>query len=299
MPNSDCSDTALTETFERERPRLLSLAYRMLGSAAEAEDVVQEAWMRWQGTGAEVRSERAWLTAVVTRLCLDQLRAAEIRRTAYPGTWLPEPVATDGPPDRERISLAFLAVLERLSPAERAVYLLHDVFDYTYAEIAPWLEKSELACRQLGHRAQQQVDAQRPRFAASQEKHQRLVQAFLSAVERGEIEPLRAILAADVTLVGDGGGKAPAIRKPLHGLDAVATFFARMVRAVPAGMAPSLSIREVNGSPAVLVRDAGRVVVVMTLESDGERIHAIRNVLNPDKLGRIESPLWAAALKNG
>jgi RNA polymerase sigma-70 factor (ECF subfamily) len=287
------------EAFERERPRLLSLAYRMLGSAAEAEDVLQETWLRRQTAAEEIRSERAWLNAVVTRLCLDQLRAAQTRRAAYEGTWLPEPVATDGAPDRERISLAFLAVLERLSPAERAVYLLHDVFDFSYAEIAPWVEKSEAACRQLGHRAREHVEAERPRFSPSQEKHQRLVQAFLTAVERGEVEALRAILAADVTLYGDGGGKAPAVRKPLQGAEAVATFFARLIRIVPPGMSPSLSVREINGWPAVLFHAAGRVVTVMTLETDGERIRAIRNVLNPDKLGRIEPGVWSAALKAG
>ncbi|MDB4964442.1 MAG: polymerase sigma-70 factor, subfamily [Myxococcales bacterium] len=277
---------ASIETFQGLRPRLVSLAYRMLGSPSDAEDVVQEAWLRWQGVEeATVQSPSAWLSATVSRLCLDQLKSARVRREAYVGTWLPEPVATEKPIDRESISLAFLVLLERLTPVERAVYLLHQVFDYAHGEIAAALEMSDAAVRQTFHRAREHVALHRPRFAPSAEEHARVLAAFAQTVVQGNLAALQQLLADDATLWADGGGKVRgAATRAVHGSESVARFLAGLAPKLFVGVELAFEIREVNGWPALVVRGEGGVVAVMNIETDGQKIVAIRNVVNPDKL---------------
>jgi RNA polymerase sigma-70 factor, ECF subfamily len=272
------------QPFEAHRPLLFSIAYRMLGSKAEAEDMVQEAFLRWQSAPrAEVESERAYLSTVVTRLCLDQLKSARAQRETYIGPWLPEPMRTEEPVDHESISLAFLVLLESLTPVERAVYLLHEVFDYSHAEVAAIVDKDEVACRQLFHRAKAHVTERRPRFAASREDHQRLLTQFLTAVTAGDLDGMRSMLAADATAWSDGGGKAAAARNPIHGADDIARFFAGLAKKMAPDMVPEVA--EVNGWPALILRAPdGSAVNVLTIETDGERIYNIHSVANPDKL---------------
>lgn len=280
------TDGAL-ETFETHRPSMIAIAYRMLGSAAEAEDIVQEAWLRWQAATREgVRSDRAFLSTVVTRLCLDRLKSARASREQYVGPWLPEPVRTDTPVDPESISLAFLVLLESLSPVERAVYLLHEVFGYSHSEVAEMVDKEEATCRQLLHRARTHIQARRPRFAPSKEAHERLVTGFMSACLSGDLEGLKRLLAQDVTSWADGGGKVRgASRNPVRGAESVARLFIGLMKKAPAGVTPELT--EVNGWPAVVLSLDGTVFDVMSFETDGERIHAIRSVLNPEKLAQV------------
>ncbi|PTL83397.1 RNA polymerase sigma-70 factor [Vitiosangium sp. GDMCC 1.1324] len=280
------TDGAL-ESFEAHRPSMIAIAYRMLGSVAEAEDIVQEAWLRWEAAGREdVRSDRAFLSTVVTRLCLDRLKSAQVTREQYVGPWLPEPVRTDTQVDSESISLAFLVLLESLSPVERAVYLLHEVFGYSHSEVAEMVGKEEAACRQILHRARDHIRTRRPRFAPSKESHERLVTGFMSACLSGDLEGLKNLLAHDVTSWADGGGKVRgASRNPVHGADAVARLFLGIMKKAPAGIVPEFA--EVNGWPGLVLRWNGAVFDVISFETDGAHIHAIRSVLNPDKLARI------------
>ncbi len=276
--------------FEAHRTALSGIAYRMLGSAADAEDVVQEAWLRWQTTPhEEVRSARAYLSKVVTRLCLDRLKSANARREVYVGPWLPEPVrtATEDEPlaIAESISLAFLVLLESLGPVERAVYLLHEVFDYGHAEVAEIVGRDEVACRQILHRARKALAARRPRFAPSKEAHHRMLGAFAAACASGNSAALEGMLAEDITSWGDGGGKAHAARKPVRGPQKVARAWAGIYRTAPPGTA--VAVEEINGWPSLVVRVDGRLAAVVSLETDGERIYAIRSVANPDKLARL------------
>lgn len=274
------------EAFQAQRPLLFSIAYRMLGSAAEAEDVLQEAWLRWQEAAPEaLDSDKAWLSTVVTRLCLDQLKSARARREAYVGPWLPEPVQLDEPVDPESISLAFLVLLERLTPVERAVYLLREVFDYRFAEIAAIVGQSEVNCRQLHHRARAHVQAARPRFAPSRADHERLLTSFAQAVALGDLEGIKQLLAADATLYTDGGGKVQAARKPIHGADAVGRFCLGVAKKAAAGQIYEL--REVNGLPSLVGIVDGKVNVVLHIETDGTRIYAVYTVVNPEKLARV------------
>jgi len=275
--------------FEAHRRLLFSIAYRMLGSVAEAEDMVQEAFLRWQGAPqAEVASPKAYLSTVVTRLCIDQLRSGRAQRELYVGPWLPEPVRTDDGVDRvdaESISMAFLVLLESLSPPERAAYLLHEVFDYSHAEVAGILGKAEATCRQLYHRARQQVTARRPRFAATREQHGRLLGRFIAACSAGDLAGLTRLLAADVTAWSDSGGKARAARRPVRGADAVARLFVGLAKKGGAGLFPEIT--DLNGWPALILRDGDRVDSVVALETDGTRIHAVHVLRNPDKLARL------------
>ncbi|MBF5044056.1 sigma-70 family RNA polymerase sigma factor [Aggregicoccus sp. 17bor-14] len=274
------------ETFQRNRPRLLSLAYRMLGSMAEAEDAVQEAWLRWTGADtSRIESPDAWLTATVSRLCVDQLRAAQVRRADYPGPWLPEPVHTGEPPDTASISLAFLVLLESLTPDERAAYLLHEIFDYSHAEVATFLGKEEAACRQLAHRARQRVQEGRPRFAPSREQHQRILGAFFQAALQGDLTGMKQVLAEDATLWTDGGGRVRgAASKPVHGAEAIARLFQLLSQRFPESAGLRYGMEEVNGWPAIVGRTDGAASFVLTTETDGTKILALRAVLNPEKL---------------
>jgi len=281
-----------TDAFEAERPRLTGLAYRMLGSRAEAEDVVQDAWLRWHKTDrATIRVPAAWLTTAVTRLAIDRLRAAKSRRESYIGPWLPEPLveaADAGPPLDDglgEISMALLVVLERLTPAERAAFLLHDVFDYDYGEIAAALKRAEPACRQLVSRARKHVRAERPRFDADRGERERLLGAFVGAVQAGDLDALVALLADDATLISDGGGKATAALNPIEGATNVARFLLGVVGKAPADV--QFRPVRVNGEPGMAAYIGGALQSVLTVAGDGARVIAVHIVVNPDKLARI------------
>jgi len=277
------------DAFQAHRSLLLAIAYRMLGSAAEAEDVLQDAWLRWQRVEpGTVGSVRAWLSTAVTRLSLDRLKAARVRREAYDGPWLPEPLRTEERVDPDSISMAFLVLLERLTPLERAAYLLHEVFEYSHAEIAAILERQEAACRQLFHRAQARVREGRPRFAASRAEHEGLLRAFTEALMKGDLRGLEHTLARDATLWADAGGKVPgAARRPVHGAHAIALFFSGILRKFPPGPDQTFDVLDVNGWPALVGRRGGVANLVLSIETDGSRIIAVRNVVNPDKLRHV------------
>jgi RNA polymerase sigma-70 factor (ECF subfamily) len=280
------------ETFENYRPMLFGIAYRMLGSVMEAEDMVQEAYLRFQATPSDsIRAPKAFLATVVTRLCLDHLKSAQEKRTTYFGPWLPEPLlTTDAPPqkiiEQESISMAFLVLLESLSPAERAVFLLHEVFDYGYAEIAQIVGKEEAACRQLLHRAKKHVNEHRPRFQPSPEVHQELLGKFMMAAGSGDFEGLTNLLAEDVVTYGDGGGKVPAAPKPTVGRTLVARLMLGLVKqSVNLGYA--FEIGQFNGQPGLLYRKDSQIQGVTLLEIYDGKIHAIRTIVNPDKLKHL------------
>ncbi len=284
------SAMASAEDFQAHRPLLISIAYRMLGSMAEAEDIVQDAWLRWQAPPDQpVESPRAWLSTVVTRLCLDQLKSARVQRESYVGPWLPEPTRTDQPPvrDAESISMAFLLLLESLSPVERAVYLLHEVFDYSHAEVAVIVGKEESACRQMLHRAREHLRERRPRFAASPEAHQRLLGTFLQAVTAGDLDGLRTMLAADATAWSDGGGRVRAALKPVLGADAVARFLIGVGKKTPPGPGTIIELTNVNGWPALITRVGATANMMLTIETDGDKVFGVHIILNPDKLARL------------
>ena len=281
-------------TTEDLRPLMLSIAYRMVGSFSEAEDIVQDAYVRLAATGDAVDSPKAWLSTVVTRLAIDHLRSARVRREQYTGTWLPEPVLADPAPDAavraESLSMAVLVLLESLTPVERAVFVLREAFDYGYDEIAEIVGKSEDNCRQLASRARRHVDERKPRFEPSREQRDELVRRFVAALQDGETAPLVELLADDVAFYGDGGGKAPAVGAPVLGAEAVARLLAgfsrvgerRGVRVEPA---------EVNGQAGLLAFEDGRLIVVWALETSGGVVHAIRGVVNPEKLAHISSTI--------
>lgn len=286
--------TAAVEVFEEYRTLLLSVAYRMLGSMTEAEDVVQEAWLRWSAADSGpdgVRFPRAFLVTVVTNLCLDQLKSARARRERYAGVWLPEPVATGdsvlGPLEtavqRESVSIGLLALLETLTPTERAVFVLREAFGSTFREIAEVLGQSEANCRQLHHRARLRVDAGRRRFDASPEQHRALLERFLKAAADGDVQALQELLAADATLTADGGDKAAAARRPVTGAANLARYWAGVAELGPPDLGGELV--EVNGTTGVaFTAGGGKLFSVMTLEVDGDHIRSFHVVLNPDKL---------------
>ena len=283
------------EVFDRNRPLLFSVSYRMLGSVMEAEDVVQEAFLRWQQAPEdEVRSPSAYLSTVVTRLCIDRLRSARARREQYVGPWLPEPLLEEqeisGSADLDdSLSMAFLVLLESLSPVERAVFLLREVFDYEYAEIASLVGKSEANCRQIARRARQSVAARRPRFERSPQEEERLLDSFLHASLSGDMEALLALLSEDVNLYSDGGGKTQAALRPIYGADRVSRFLSGILKKAP----PDLAVRQtlVNGRPGLVgYFGDGSPQSVVTLEVGEGRIRVIRLVVNPEKL-RVVPPL--------
>ncbi|MDM0091071.1 MULTISPECIES: RNA polymerase sigma-70 factor [unclassified Variovorax] len=283
-----------TLTFDRLRPRLQGIAYRMLGSLAEAEDVVQDAWLRWHAAAHHtLDSAEAWLVTVTTRLAIDRLRAAKLQRTHYVGTWLPEPLIDDGPRTPEQLleraddlSMAFLTLLERLAPEARAAFLLREVFDAEYGEIAHTLGKSEAACRQLVHRARTQVrEGERPRQAVTRDTHLRLLRGFAEAAQKGDLHGLKALLAEDVAILGDGGGKVPSFGKPIVGAQRVAQIYFALARRYP-GLV-RIEIAEVNGAPGMLRYVDGVLESVQGIEWDGERIVRIHAQRNPDKLAHV------------
>jgi len=283
------------EVFASARPMLFAIAYRMLGSVMDAEDLVQDAYLRWQeAPETDVRSPRAYLTTIVTRLAINQLRAARTKRETYVGPWLPEPLVTEDTPDTvelaESLSMAFLVLLERLSPIERAVFLLHEVFDFEYAQIARMVDKTEANCRQLFARARKRLGTPRPRFETDPEQAQRLTQRFTEASVAGDLDGLLALLAEDITVWADGGGKVPgAALKPVRGATPVARFvLGVMRRVVPAGTV--LRPAEINGQPGFIAYVSGRPLSALILDIRDGRIQTIYAIGNPDKLQALPSP---------
>ncbi|WP_133647774.1 RNA polymerase sigma-70 factor [Paraburkholderia flava] len=280
--------------FDRLRPRLQKIAYRMLGSVAEAEDIVQDAWLRWHAaTREEIDNTEAWLVAVTTRISIDRLRAAKIQREHYAGIWLPEPQLTDAPVTPEEaaertddLSVAFLMLLERLTPEARAAFLLREVFDADYAEVADILGKTEAACRQLVSRAKTQLRDERPRqTVVPPETHQRLLQSFAHALERGDFPAINAFLAEDAMLIGDGGGKATAFPEPMLGGRRIAQlFYAASLRF---GSAVGVRLVALNGEWALLRFIDGKLESALSFEMNGERVSHIYVQRNPDKLERL------------
>jgi RNA polymerase sigma-70 factor, ECF subfamily len=296
---------AMTEVYEELRPLLFSIAYRMLGSASEAEDIVQEAFLRFHRVAKEAKidSPKAYLSAVTTRLSIDHLRSARVRRESYTGTWLPEPLLTETEADAsehaetaDSLSLAFLVLLESLSPVERAVFLLREVFGYGYDEIAPVIGKSEANTRQLAVRARRHVEDRKPRFEADRRRRDELADRFFAAVSEGDTEGLVEMLAADVVMYGDGGGKAPAIPRPMYGSDRVSRFIRNLARqADRAGIYGERTY--VNGQPGAIFRGPdGRVVSVLSLDIADGQVQSVHSIVNPEKLAHLGEPADLGAL---
>lgn len=277
------------ETFESYRPLLFSIAYQMLGSVMEAEDVVQETYLRYTKSEPDtIESPKAYLSAIASRLCLDYLKSAKVKREEYIGPWLPEPLRTDAatPLDSyETVSMAAMVLLEKLSPLERAVFLLRSVFDYSYVEIAGMVEQSEANCRQLYHRARQHMRQNRPRFSPSMEDQQQLVTNFLQAVQTGNVEALTSLLAEDAILCSDGGGKAIAARHPLVGSDKIARLLLTSYRKRPDDL--TIEMAKINGLLSLLYKVQGQVVGVMSLQGNDGEITNLWAVWNPDKLQHL------------
>ncbi|MER5205160.1 RNA polymerase sigma-70 factor [Streptomyces sp. NPDC002825] len=288
------------DRFEASRPRLEAIAYRLLGSASEAEDAVQDTFLRWQAADVDrIEVPEAWLTKVLTNLCLNQLTSARARRETYVGEWLPEPLLAGdpmlGPADtaeqRESVSYAVLAVMERLSPNERAVYVLREAFDYPHREIAEILDISEAASQQIFHRAKKHVADGKARTEIDEAEARRIVEEFLAAATSGRTEPLVRLLTGDAVAIGDGGGKVPARARAFEGALAVATFMRGLFKPGIAkrkviGGSPDVYATTANGSPAAVAVLDGKVVGIMCLEVTAEGITAFRNQVNPDKLER-------------
>jgi RNA polymerase sigma-70 factor (ECF subfamily) len=280
--------------FQAHRPRLVRLGYRMLGSIAEAEDVAQDAWLRWQGAERDqIADPAAWLVRTATRLCLDRLRAEKTRREAYRGPWLPEPLIEDlaeDPLERaEEVSVAFLLALERLSPLERAVFLLHDVFDADFSAVAETLGRSEAACRQLAVRARDHVRDTRPRFSVGQEEAARLAIAFMDAARNNDLEGLRNLLAEDAVLITDGGGKRSAALRPMVGRDDILALFKGLQWRTNWLATPKVRLVRVNGYLGAILDTQEGPITVAFQPGDGGRLAAIYMVVNPEKLTRVES----------
>ncbi|SAL80341.1 sigma-24 (FecI-like) [Caballeronia terrestris] len=282
-----------TRTFNGLRRRLQGIAYRMLGSVAEAEDVVQDVWLRWHAAAREtIENAEAWLVSVTTRLSIDRLRAARVQREQYVGIWLPEPELTDSPDTPEQVteraddvSVAFLMLLERLSPEGRAAFLLREVFDADYGEVANAVGKSEAACRQLVSRAKAQLRDDRPRFAVSREIHLRLLKVFAQALALGDFAAISSMLADDAMLIGDGGGRVPSFPKPMVGGRRIAQlFYASNLRY---GDAQRVELALLNGQWALLRFIDGELESAQSYETDGERIVRIHVQRNPEKLARL------------
>jgi RNA polymerase sigma-70 factor (TIGR02957 family) len=287
--------------YEELRPRLFSIAYQMVGSASDAEDIVQEAFLRFHREarrGTEIASPKAWLSTVTTRLAINHVQSARVRRERYVGTWLPEPLVTEPEPaglrdaeTADSLSMAFLVLLESLGPVERAVFLLREVFDYGYEEIAAVVGKNPDNCRQIAVRARRQVEAKKPRFEASRRKLQELSWRFFQAVEADDTQGLVHLLADDVVVYGDGGGKAPASLRPLYGRDRVARLFSQARPFFQRLGVRSVHYAEVNGQPGALYLDVdGHPVAVVSLDIAGDLVQTVHTIVNPDKLRHLILP---------
>jgi RNA polymerase sigma-70 factor (ECF subfamily) len=292
------------EEFEELRPLLFAIAYRILGSVSEAEDAVQETWIGYQAYPTRPASTKAFLSTVVTRISINVLRSARVRREEYVGPWLPEPLLVDPYEDPERsaeladsVSMAALLLLERLSPLERAVFVLREVFAFGFDEIASAVGRSEAACRQLAVRARRHMDAGRPRFEADRREREQLAERFFEAFREGDIDALRELLAADVQMTSDSGGKAPRLPKPVYGVDNVARVLAAVAEPL-ARIGAVVQSQQVNGQPGAILRDRDeRPVNALSLDILDGRIQAIRVVVNPDKLGHLGpvADAWAVS----
>jgi RNA polymerase sigma-70 factor, ECF subfamily len=291
---TDAENSIRLATFDQYRSLLFSIAYRMLGSVADAEDMLQETFIRWQQSGEEnVRSPRAFLVTIVSRLCINYLQSARIQREEYVGQWLPEPIVTGPGSDPftiikvdESLSMAFLVLLERLTPIERAVFLLREVFEYEYSEVAAVLGQSKANCRQILRRARQHVSAMRPRFATSEHKQSDLFERFLNAVRTGEMEGLVDLLSKDVVLHSDGGGKAIAVPNMVQGADNVARgILGGLRKLVPTTLVRRLAL--INGKPGLVNYLKGKPHSVLTIDIADDRIRAIYIVTNPEKLSHV------------
>lgn len=289
-----------TRTFDRLRPRLQGLAYRMLGSSAEAEEVVQDAWLRWhEADRAALASAEAWLVTITTRIAIDRLRAAKLQREHYVGFWLPEPQLSDAPHSPEQLleraddlSVAFLTLLERLAPEARAAFLMREVLDADYAELAQALGKTEAACRQLVSRAKAQLRDDRPRYTVAPDEHWRVMRQFVDAMDQGDFSALKALLADDAVLIGDGGGKVPSFGKPLEGSRRIAQLYLAAHRRY--GPRTRVQLALLNGQWGVLRFVDGRLESAQSFETDGQRVVRIHAQRNPDKLARIAAAVAAA-----
>jgi RNA polymerase sigma factor (sigma-70 family) len=283
-----------TDLFQQHRPRLLGLAYRMLGTPADAEDVLHDAWLRWDAQDIAVLDDpEAWLVTVTTRLALDRLRKAKTEREHYTGPWLPEPLDTADAPDAalersETLTLSFLLLLERLSPEERAAFLLHEVFDYSHAEAAAILGIAEEACRQRVHRARSRLREGRPRFHVDEDAQRRLLERFIAAMQKPDMETLHALFAEDAVAVADGGGVARAILQPLHGAERVARLYMQIAQ-LSKNFGLRYELRTLNGSPALLTWRDDQLFVATWIDCEDDRITAIHAIRHPDKLARIEA----------
>lgn len=292
----DGTDTAgdPTAIFEAHRGHLFAVAYRMLGSVAEAEDVVQDAYLRWMRAeaGTEIDEPRAYLTRTVTRLCLDRRSSAAARREQYPGTWLPEPLVDDAPPEptavASELSMALMLALERLSPLERAAFLLHDVFDVDFAEVATALDRSEAAVRQLAARARAHVRDGKPRFHPAPEESQRIAQAFGTALVTGDIAALSSMLAADAVFYGDGGGKRQAVLNPIYGKDKILRFLEGVHHKDPLPAEATVRAAWINGLPGFVIHSPKGVETLAIEIADDGTIAAVYGIRNPDKLRHLE-----------
>jgi len=291
------SDDALLTAFAEYRPLLFSIAYRMLGSVMDAEDIVQDVYLRWQKVdAADVENVKGFLTTMATRMCIDFLKSARVQREEYIGPWLPEPMPEErdtyrSPADMlqlsESLSMAFLVMLETLTPDQRAVFILHDVFGYSYGEVAEVIGKSESTCRQLASRARQYIRRDEGRFEAPPEYHSELTQKFLSVVAGGDVDGLVNLLAEDVVAWSDGGGKAFAARRPIYGIEQVVRFLFGIKKQADA--TTRTEIKPVNGRDAVHIYHEGRLYAIMTLQfSDEGKLTGIYSQLNPDKLAHLQ-----------
>ena len=286
------------EAFEHYRVLLFSIAYRMTGSASDAEDLVQETYLRYQASeSSEIVSLKAYLTTIITRLALDYLKSARVAREQYMGAWLPEPLLTSedggfplaGLEQQEALSLAFLRLLEALSPPERAVFLLHEIFDYPLSEIGVMLEKSPANCRQIFHRARQALQDKRARFEPEPQRQRQLLLSFLSASQAGDMTALTSLLAQDAVSWSDGGGKVQSNLKPIHGQQAVARFWLSVARKNQRPL--TFTLAEINGSPAILFWEEGSLAVVISLTLSAVGIQEIYALLNPEKLAYLQKQL--------
>ncbi len=279
-----------TDIFYTLRPRLMGIAYRMLGTRADAEDVLHDAWLRWQAADAgEVRSPEAWLKTTTTRLSIDRLRRAKVEREHYVGPWLPEPLSEADMESPEialerddDVSIAFLTLLETLSPEERAVFVLHDILDDDYADIAETVGKSQAACRQMVHRARERLTSKRKRYLVDDETRKRMLERFIAAANRGDRDEIMSLFASDAVMTSDGGGKALAVRRPLIGAERIAWLWFAIARR--ARLRAERRLVHVNGESAIASFYNGQLHSVATIETDGERIQRFYTIANPDKL---------------
>jgi RNA polymerase sigma-70 factor (ECF subfamily) len=296
---AESAEATPLDAFERHRSLLFGIAYRMLGEVAEAEDMVQETFLRWQRAqdrDKDVKSAKAYLTTIITRLCIDQLGSARHQREQYVGMWLPEPLVARDENDpakaaqlAESVTNAFLLILETLSPVERAVFLLREVFSYEYDEVSRAVGKSEANCRKMVSRAHERLAERRPRSNIDSNRARKLVEQFLSTLEEGDTEGLLKLLSEDVAIYADGGGKASAALKPVLGAAAVAKFFVTVYRKIPAGSQIQIRFVPINAEPGMLVFISGKLEQALTFEFSNDCIRAIYAVRNPDKLRHLSA----------